>query len=162
MPVAYFSKVFDGMQGHCHATWREAKGLVEVVNHYYSYLDGCVNLQVESDASTVGSLFAHKKQHNGDDLSCFHAELSALGVTKDLLVHRPEVQQQTANWLSHAKENLRPRKGKKVAVVDMLHRQDIRWPNDWLDPDYELSNSDAGASSDEEESGDDPDVECSF
>ncbi|KAJ2809220.1 hypothetical protein H4R20_000284 [Coemansia guatemalensis] len=153
MPVAYFSKAFDGMQGHRHATWREAKGLLEEVNHFYLYLDGCINLQVESDASTVILLFAHKTQHDSDDLSQFRAELSALGVTKDLLVHRPGVEQQMADWLLHAKKNLRQRKGHKVAVVGTMCRQDICWPNDWLDPDHELSDSDANTdeSSDEEE-----------
>ncbi|KAJ2806294.1 hypothetical protein H4R20_001741 [Coemansia guatemalensis] len=69
MPVAYFSKAFDRMQGHRHATWHEAKGLVKAMNHFYLYLDGCVNLQVKGNASMVISLFAHKTQHDSYDLS---------------------------------------------------------------------------------------------
>ncbi|KAJ2506309.1 hypothetical protein GGI11_006707, partial [Coemansia sp. RSA 2049] len=30
-PVAFFSKVFDGVQGYRHSTWREAKAVVEAV-----------------------------------------------------------------------------------------------------------------------------------
>ncbi|KAJ2337421.1 hypothetical protein GGI00_000247 [Coemansia sp. RSA 2681] len=91
-PVAYFSKVFDGQQGHRHSTWREAKAVVEVVQYFYPFLDGCAKLEIESDASAVIGLFSHKTRDDADDLSRFRAELTSLGVSKDMLVHRPGVQ----------------------------------------------------------------------
>ncbi|KAJ2457696.1 hypothetical protein GGF42_002523 [Coemansia sp. RSA 2424] len=77
-------------QGHRHSTWREAKAVVEMVQYFYPLLDGCAKL--ESDASAVIGLFSHKTRDDADDLSRFRAELTSLGVSKDMLVHRPGVQ----------------------------------------------------------------------
>ncbi|PIA12518.1 hypothetical protein COEREDRAFT_12671 [Coemansia reversa NRRL 1564] len=84
--------------------------------HFYAYLDGCVNLRIESDASNVIGLYSHKTNNDGDELSRFRAELTSLGVTREMLVHRPGEQQLTADWLSRARENIRPRKLSKVPV----------------------------------------------
>ncbi|KAJ2584322.1 hypothetical protein GGH95_000465 [Coemansia sp. RSA 1836] len=91
-PVAYFSKVFDRQQDHRHSTWREAKAVVEAVQYFYPFLDGCAKLELENDASAVIGLFSHKTRDDADDLSRFRAALTHLGISKDMLVRRPGVQ----------------------------------------------------------------------
>ncbi|KAI8320853.1 hypothetical protein GQ54DRAFT_325603 [Martensiomyces pterosporus] len=109
-PVAYYSKALDGMQGRKHATWREAYAVQEAVKRFYPYLDGCANLRIETDASTVVSLFAHKVENDADPLTHFRLALNEHGVKKHMSVHQPGVSQETADWLSRAKERLRQRK----------------------------------------------------
>ena len=117
MPVAYYSKAFDGAQGSRHPGWREAYGLVAAVNHFYPYLDGCANLIIETDATTALGLFTHKTKNCRDDLSRFRAELSSLGLQQHMVVHRSGETQLTADWLSRVLDRLRtPKKGRKEVV----------------------------------------------
>ncbi|KAJ2373100.1 hypothetical protein IW150_003785, partial [Coemansia sp. RSA 2607] len=74
------------------------------------------------DASVAVSLFEHKTIHDGDNLGRFRAELGSLGVTQDMLKHRAGIDQETADWLSRAKDNMRPKRVKvkpNVAVIGM-------------------------------------------
>ncbi|KAJ1904082.1 hypothetical protein IWQ60_012497, partial [Tieghemiomyces parasiticus] len=45
--VAYWFKAFAGAQGRRHPGFREAWGLLGATRHFYSYLDGAVNLRIE-------------------------------------------------------------------------------------------------------------------
>ncbi|KAJ2612015.1 hypothetical protein H4S08_002889 [Coemansia sp. RSA 1365] len=99
-PIAYFSQVFDCAQGHHHSTWRKAKAIVEAVKHFHSYLNGCVNMRIESDALNVIELYSHKTANEANDLSCFRAELTGLGMMRNMLVHQAGKEQKTADWLS--------------------------------------------------------------
>ncbi|KAJ2083271.1 hypothetical protein H4R24_000918 [Coemansia sp. RSA 988] len=93
-----------------------AKAVVETVKHFHAYLDGCANLHIESDASNVIGLYSHKTANKSDGLSCFQAELAALGVTCDMIVHRPSEEQKTTDWLSRVHKCIRPHKTRKLTL----------------------------------------------
>ncbi|KAJ1717980.1 hypothetical protein LPJ61_006983, partial [Coemansia biformis] len=114
-PVAYFSRTFGGQQGSKPSVWREACAAYEATKHFYPYLDGCANFQLETDCAVVVSLHTHKTTNDGDALAHFKLGLAELGVKKHMIVHRPGVDQQTADWLSRAKERRRPSKARSVA-----------------------------------------------
>ncbi|PIA12762.1 DNA/RNA polymerase [Coemansia reversa NRRL 1564] len=102
-PVSYFSRAFGSKQGRKHSTWYEACTIYEAVKYFYPYLDGCINLRIETNCGTVVSLFSHKATSNADPLVQFKLGLTELGVKKHMIVHRYGVDQQTTDWLSQAK-----------------------------------------------------------
>ncbi|PIA14823.1 DNA/RNA polymerase [Coemansia reversa NRRL 1564] len=118
-PVSYFSRAFGGKQGRKHSTWREACAIYEAVKYFYPYLDGCINLHIETDCGIVVSLFSHKATSDADPLAQFKLGLTKLGVKKHMIVHRRGVDQQTADWLSRAKEQVRPDKLPVTNSLDM-------------------------------------------
>ncbi|PIA14738.1 DNA/RNA polymerase [Coemansia reversa NRRL 1564] len=92
-PVSYFSHAFGGKQGHKHSTWHEACAVYEAVKYFYPYLDGCINLCIETDCGIVVSLFSHKTTSDTDPLAQFKLGLTELGVKKHMIVHRHGVDQ---------------------------------------------------------------------
>ncbi|KAJ1725959.1 hypothetical protein LPJ61_005520, partial [Coemansia biformis] len=98
-PVAYFSRTFGGQQGSKPSVWREACTAYEAVKYFYPYLDGCANFWLETNCAVVVSLHTHKTTNDGDALAHFKLGLSELGVKKNMIFHRPGVDQQTADWL---------------------------------------------------------------
>ncbi|KAJ2332443.1 hypothetical protein GGI00_002786 [Coemansia sp. RSA 2681] len=148
-------------QGHRHSTWRKAKVVIEAVQYFYPLLDGCNNLEIESDASAVIGLFSHKTQDDANDLSRFRAELTSLGVSKDMLVRRPGVQQEAADWLSRSWENISPRETAKPRKAQSTERDadDGRKKNRDADDKYEMYSEDDGDEDEDLVSDDDDDAE---
>ncbi|PIA16166.1 DNA/RNA polymerase [Coemansia reversa NRRL 1564] len=105
--VSYFSRAF----GAC--------AIYEAVKYFYPYLNGCINLRIETDCGTVVSLFSHKTTSDADPLAQFKLGLTELGVKKYMIVHRRGVNQQIADWLSRAKERVRPDKLPVTNSLDM-------------------------------------------
>ncbi|KAJ2609419.1 hypothetical protein H4S08_004059 [Coemansia sp. RSA 1365] len=66
-----------------------------------------------------GGKHVHYMSDNADPLAQFKLGLTELGVKKYMIVHRKGVDQQTADWLSCAKERLRPNKLPPAEVPDM-------------------------------------------
>ncbi|PIA14075.1 DNA/RNA polymerase [Coemansia reversa NRRL 1564] len=118
-PVCYFSCAFGGKQGRKHSTWHKACAVYEAVKFFYPYLDGCINLWIETDCGTVVSLFSHKALNDADPLAQFKLGLTELGIKKQMIVHCRGVDQQTADWLLWAKERLHPDKLPTSDVPDM-------------------------------------------
>ncbi|KAJ1731951.1 hypothetical protein LPJ61_002278 [Coemansia biformis] len=114
-PVAYFSCTFGGQQGSKLSVWCEACTAYEAAKHFYPYLDGCTNFQLETDCAVVVSLHMHKTTNDGDVLAHFKLGLAELGVKKHMIVHRPGIDQQMADWLSWAKECQCPSKAPSAA-----------------------------------------------
>ncbi|PIA12888.1 hypothetical protein COEREDRAFT_12021 [Coemansia reversa NRRL 1564] len=138
LPVAYFSKVFDGSQGYRHSTWRKAKAVVEAVKHFYAYLDGCVNLHIKSDASNVIGLYSHITGNDSDELSRFRAELTSLGVMREMLVHRPvgamESESDSNDSFITASENIMLEPEQNIVGM-MMADMDEYDDDDWSDSD---------------------------
>ncbi|KAJ2803441.1 hypothetical protein H4R21_002040, partial [Coemansia helicoidea] len=95
--------------------WREAYAAYESVKYFYPYLDGCANFRLETDCAVVVSLHTHRTANDGDALAHFKLGLAELGVKKQMIAHRPGVDQETADWLSRAKERRRPSKARPAA-----------------------------------------------
>ena len=80
------------------------------MEHFYPYLDGCVNLVIEVDATTALGLFGHKDKCAADELANLRQQLCALGVHQCMLRYRPGETHATADYLSRDKEYQRPPK----------------------------------------------------
>ncbi|KAJ1732123.1 hypothetical protein LPJ61_002200 [Coemansia biformis] len=104
-PVAYFSHTFSSQQGTKPSIWHEACAAYEAVKHFYPYLDGCANFQLETDCAIVVSLHTHKTTNDGDALAHFKLGLAELRVKKHMIMHHPGIDQQMADWLSWAREH---------------------------------------------------------
>ncbi|RKP33757.1 hypothetical protein BJ085DRAFT_28729 [Dimargaris cristalligena] len=117
--VAYFSKAFDGQQGQRHPGFREAWGLVRAARHFYTYLDGTINLRIEVDATTALGIFNHKDTCQADELAGFRAELAKLGIHSNMIYHRPGETHLTADWLSQALHRQRLCKPTKRTVATL-------------------------------------------
>ncbi|KAJ2495598.1 hypothetical protein GGH96_006334, partial [Coemansia sp. RSA 1972] len=146
-PVSYFSCIFGGQQGAKHSTWREVCVVYKAVKYFYPYLDGCVNLRIETDCGTVVSLFAHKTNNDADQLAQFKIALTSMGVKKHMLVHQPSIKQETADWLSRAKERLRPRKVPRGEADIAIGSKDVIYTIRYLS----ASEDESGDESDSEE-----------
>ncbi|KAJ2825379.1 hypothetical protein GGI24_003178, partial [Coemansia furcata] len=103
-PVAFFSKGFTSAQGKRHAGFRKAWGLVHAVEHFYMYLDGCVNLSIKVDATTALGLFGHKDTCPLDKLANLCQQLTALGMHQRMMRHHVGETHLAADWLSRTKE----------------------------------------------------------
>ncbi|PIA12561.1 hypothetical protein COEREDRAFT_12597 [Coemansia reversa NRRL 1564] len=86
-PVCYFSHAFGSKQGRKHSTWHEACAVYKAIMFFYLYLDGCINLRIETDCGIVVSLFSHKVLNDADPLAQFKLGLTELGVKKQMIVH---------------------------------------------------------------------------
>ncbi|KAJ1727569.1 hypothetical protein LPJ61_004502 [Coemansia biformis] len=104
-PVVYFSRTFSSQQGSKPSIWHEACTMYEAAKHFYPYLDGCTNFWLETDCAIVVSLHMHKTTNDSDMLAHFKLGLAELGMKKHMIMHHPGVDQQTADWLSRAKEH---------------------------------------------------------
>ncbi|KAJ2123815.1 hypothetical protein IW147_002244 [Coemansia sp. RSA 720] len=93
--------------------WRKVCVVYEAVKYFYPYLDGCVNLRIETDCRMVVSLFVHKVDNDADQLAQFKLALTSMDIKKVMLVHRPGIKQETTDWLLRAKERLWPHKAPK-------------------------------------------------
>ncbi|KAJ1721455.1 hypothetical protein LPJ61_006040, partial [Coemansia biformis] len=76
----------------------------KAIKYFYPYLNRCTNFWLETDCAVIVSLHTHKTTNNGDALAHFKLGLSKLGMKKNMIFHCPGIDQQTADWLSWAKE----------------------------------------------------------
>ncbi|KAJ2474827.1 hypothetical protein IWW56_005699 [Coemansia sp. RSA 2131] len=53
--------------------------MYEAVKHFYPYLDGCANLRIETDCSTIMSMFVYKPEMDADQIVQFWLGLTKLG-----------------------------------------------------------------------------------
>ncbi|KAJ1719323.1 hypothetical protein LPJ61_006330, partial [Coemansia biformis] len=87
----------------------------KAVKYFYPYLDGCANFQLKTNCTVIVSLHTYKTTNDGDALAHFKLGLAELSMKKHMIVHCPGIDQQTADWLSQAKEHWHPSKVHSVA-----------------------------------------------
>ncbi|KAJ2608725.1 hypothetical protein H4S08_004341 [Coemansia sp. RSA 1365] len=95
-PISYFSRTFSSKHSCKHSTWHKACAVYEAIKYFYPYLNGCINLRFKTDCGTVVSLFLYKATSNADPLAQFKLDLTKLGVKKHMIVHRCNMDKQTA------------------------------------------------------------------